>query len=100
MYIYCENIDIHKHFEHRIGYLPLLQQPIGCLPVGSWTRDIGGARELLTLLTHELLIDVFRLLLDGTQNLSLNNSRGGKMGWSGTQAGWVSGQNRSGWVYP
>ncbi|KAI3673656.1 hypothetical protein L6452_39780 [Arctium lappa] len=55
---------IHRHFEHRVGYLPLLQQPVGRLPVGSWTRDIGGARELLTLLTHELLSDAFRLLFD------------------------------------
>lgn len=69
-YVYCENIDIHKHFEHRIGYLPLMQQPVGCLPVGSWIRDIGGARELLTLLPHELLSGAFRLLLDGTYYIS------------------------------
>lgn len=55
---------IHRHFEHRIGYLPLLQQPVGRLPVGSWTRDFGGARELLTLRTHELLSDAFRLFFD------------------------------------
>ncbi|KAK9065172.1 hypothetical protein SSX86_016555 [Deinandra increscens subsp. villosa] len=55
---------IHRHFEHRINYLPLLQQPIGSLPVGSWIRGIGGARELLTLPVHELLSDAFKLLLD------------------------------------
>ncbi|KAI7730182.1 hypothetical protein M8C21_022735 [Ambrosia artemisiifolia] len=55
---------VTRHFEHRIGYLPLLQQPIGSLPIGSWIRDIGGARELLTLLSHELLSDALRLLLD------------------------------------
>ncbi|CAH1428568.1 unnamed protein product [Lactuca virosa] len=54
---------IQRHFEHRIGYLPLLQQPIGCLPVGSWTRDIGG-RELLTLLATQLVSYAFRILLD------------------------------------
>ncbi|KAJ0539883.1 hypothetical protein HanHA300_Chr08g0291611 [Helianthus annuus] len=56
---------INRHFEYRIGYLPLLQQPIGSLPIGSWIRDIGGARELLTLLSHEPLSDALRLLLDG-----------------------------------
>ncbi|KAD5507742.1 hypothetical protein R6Q59_031477 [Mikania micrantha] len=55
---------ISRHFEHRISSLPLLQQPVGSLRVGSWIRDIGGARELLTLLGHELLSDALRLLLD------------------------------------
>ncbi|KAJ0902793.1 putative AMP-activated kinase, glycogen-binding protein [Helianthus annuus] len=55
---------INRHFEYRVGYLPLLQQPIGSLPIGSWIRDIGGARELLMLLSHEPLSDALRLLLD------------------------------------
>ncbi|KAI3686330.1 hypothetical protein L1987_80004 [Smallanthus sonchifolius] len=69
---------IHRHFEHRIGYLPLFQQPIGSLPVGSWIRGIGGARDLLTLPTHELLSDAFRLLLDEhISSVPIVDSKGG-----------------------
>nr|XP_043636273.1 sucrose nonfermenting 4-like protein [Erigeron canadensis] len=55
---------IRKHFEHRMAYLPLLQHSIGALQVGTWIRQIGGARELKTFSPNYLLGDAYRLLLD------------------------------------
>ncbi|KAK1436758.1 hypothetical protein QVD17_02540 [Tagetes erecta] len=55
---------IHRHFEHRIAYLPLLQRSIGELPTGTWIRQIGGARELKTFPPNYLLSDAYRLLID------------------------------------
>ncbi|KAJ0579672.1 putative AMP-activated kinase, glycogen-binding protein [Helianthus annuus] len=55
---------IHRHFEHRIAYLPLLQRSIAALPIGTWIREVGGARELKTVPTNCLLNDAYRLLID------------------------------------
>ncbi|KAI3802575.1 hypothetical protein L1987_30713 [Smallanthus sonchifolius] len=55
---------IHRHFEHQTAYLPLLQRSIGGLPIGTWIREIGGARELKTFPPNCLLSDVYRLLID------------------------------------
>ncbi|KAI3737474.1 hypothetical protein L2E82_27478 [Cichorium intybus] len=55
---------ICRHFEHRATYLPLLQQSIGGLPIGTWIREIGGARELKTFPPNYLLGDAYRLLID------------------------------------
>ncbi|XP_076927637.1 sucrose nonfermenting 4-like protein [Bidens hawaiensis] len=55
---------IHRHFEHRIAYLPLLQHSIGVVPIGTWIREIGGARELKTISPNCLLNDAYRLLID------------------------------------
>lgn len=55
---------IRKHFEHRTAYLPLLQHSVGALPLGTWIREIGGARELKTCPPNYLLSDAYRLLID------------------------------------
>lgn len=55
---------IRRHFEHRTTYLPLLQQSVGGLPVGTWIREIGGTRELKTCPPNYLLSDAYRLLID------------------------------------
>ncbi|KAL2462274.1 Sucrose nonfermenting 4-like protein [Abeliophyllum distichum] len=56
-----------RHFKHHIGYLPLLQQPIGYLPLGTWAREVGRAsdRPLLTLRTNDPLDSAINLLLKG-----------------------------------
>ncbi|XP_022856589.1 sucrose nonfermenting 4-like protein isoform X6 [Olea europaea var. sylvestris] len=55
-----------RHFKHHIGYLPLLQQPIGYLPLGTWAREAGRAsdRPLLTLRTNDSLDSALNLLLE------------------------------------
>ncbi|CAI9754175.1 unnamed protein product [Fraxinus pennsylvanica] len=55
-----------RHFKHHIGYLPLLQQPIGYLPLGTWAREVGRAsdRPLLTLRTNDSLDSALNLLLE------------------------------------
>ncbi|XP_022856585.1 sucrose nonfermenting 4-like protein isoform X2 [Olea europaea var. sylvestris] len=58
--------DVCRHFKHHIGYLPLLQQPIGYLPLGTWAREAGRAsdRPLLTLRTNDSLDSALNLLLE------------------------------------
>ncbi|CAA2971880.1 Hypothetical predicted protein [Olea europaea subsp. europaea] len=55
-----------RHFKHHIGYLPLLQQPIGYLPLVTWAREAGRAsdRPLLTLRTNDSLDSALNLLLE------------------------------------
>ncbi|KAA8540594.1 hypothetical protein F0562_024487 [Nyssa sinensis] len=55
-----------RHLRHRLEYLPLLQQPIGSLPLGTW-REVGGAsgRLLLTLRPSDPLSSALNLLIEG-----------------------------------
>ncbi|KAI7727462.1 hypothetical protein M8C21_010805 [Ambrosia artemisiifolia] len=55
---------VHRHFEHRIAYLPLLQRSIASLPIGTWIREVGGSRELKTVSPNHLLNDAYRVLID------------------------------------
>ncbi|KAK9069850.1 hypothetical protein SSX86_010246 [Deinandra increscens subsp. villosa] len=55
---------IHRHFEHRTAYLPLLQRSIGVLPIGTWIREIRSRRELKTVPPNCILSDAYRLLID------------------------------------
>ncbi|KAL8252196.1 hypothetical protein R6Q59_035889 [Mikania micrantha] len=56
--------NIHRHFEHRTAYLPLLQHSIGVLPIGTWIREIRSARELKTVSPNRLVSDAYRMLID------------------------------------
>lgn len=60
-------LDICRNFRHCLQYLPLLQQPIGNLPVGTWTREVGWAnnRTLLTLHASSSLSSALNLLIKG-----------------------------------
>nr|GMC71680.1 sucrose nonfermenting 4-like protein isoform X1 [Ipomoea batatas] len=56
---------ICRHFRHCLQYLPLLQQSICNLPVGTWTREFGWAnnRTLLTLHASSSLGCALNLLI-------------------------------------
>ncbi|XP_060205346.1 sucrose nonfermenting 4-like protein isoform X1 [Lycium barbarum] len=57
-----------RHFRHSLDYLPLLQQPVGNLPLGTWAREVGGrasSRVLLTLHSRDLLGSALKLLIEG-----------------------------------
>ncbi|KAK3042460.1 hypothetical protein RJ639_000184, partial [Escallonia herrerae] len=57
---------ICRHFRHRLEYLPLLQQPVGSLPLGTWKREAGNASgsRLLTLSPSDLLSSALKLLME------------------------------------
>ncbi|KAJ8553527.1 hypothetical protein K7X08_024205 [Anisodus acutangulus] len=57
-----------RHFRHSLEYLPLLQQPVGNLPLGTWAREVGGrasSRVLLTLHSRDILSSALKLLIEG-----------------------------------
>ncbi|CDO98288.1 unnamed protein product [Coffea canephora] len=56
---------ICRHFRRHLEFLPLLQQPVGNLPLGTWAREIGksGDRLLLTLRASEPLSSALNLLI-------------------------------------
>eukprot|EP00850_Spirogloea_muscicola_P004845 SM000021S06478 [mRNA] locus=s21:576738:580034:- [translate_table: standard] len=58
---------VARHFRHVAGSLPLLAQPLGALPVGSWATDTGrpGRRPLTTLRASAPLSTALTLLLQG-----------------------------------
>lgn len=57
---------ICRHFRHSLEYLPILQQPVGNLPFGTWTREVGASsRVLLTLHSKDLLSSALKLLIEG-----------------------------------
>lgn len=47
--------------------MPLVHQPIGSLPLGTWKREVGSAsgRLLLTLRASDLLSSALNLLIEG-----------------------------------
>uniref|UniRef100_M1B454 AMP-activated protein kinase, gamma regulatory subunit n=1 Tax=Solanum tuberosum TaxID=4113 RepID=M1B454_SOLTU len=59
---------ICRHFRRSLEYLPIVQQPVGNLPFGTWTREVGGrasSRVLLTLHSGDLLSSALKLLIEG-----------------------------------
>lgn len=56
-----------SHFKHHLGYLTLLQQPVGYLAIGTWAIEARGAhgRPLLTLHPNDPLTSALTLLLEG-----------------------------------
>eukprot|EP00850_Spirogloea_muscicola_P005578 SM000025S08473 [mRNA] locus=s25:920558:923812:- [translate_table: standard] len=62
---------VARHFRHVAGSLPLLAQPLGALPVGSWATDTGrpGRRPLTTLRASAPLSTALTLLLQGKYSL-------------------------------
>ncbi|XP_042498864.1 sucrose nonfermenting 4-like protein [Macadamia integrifolia] len=57
---------ICRHFRHSPGMLPLLQNPVGRLRLGTWAPDIGivNAYQLTTLQPNAPLSSVLDLLIE------------------------------------
>ncbi|CAN4086539.1 unnamed protein product [Withania somnifera] len=52
-------------------YLPIVQQQVGNLPFGTWTREVSGresSRVLLTLHSKDLLSSALKLLMEALVN--------------------------------
>ncbi|KAK1364046.1 hypothetical protein POM88_039607 [Heracleum sosnowskyi] len=59
------NVDICRHLGDRLEYLPLLQQPVGDLRLGTWRTDGGSSGPLLlTLRPRELLGYALHLFIE------------------------------------
>ncbi|KAK6147926.1 hypothetical protein DH2020_018838 [Rehmannia glutinosa] len=58
--------NVCSHFKNHLGYLTLLQQPVGYLPVGTWAIEVrrGYGRPLLTLSPNDPLSSALTLLLE------------------------------------
>lgn len=54
------------HLKHHLGYLTLLQQPVGYLPLGTWAKEFRRtmARPLLTLHLSDSLNFALTMLLE------------------------------------
>ncbi|XP_052183125.1 sucrose nonfermenting 4-like protein [Diospyros lotus] len=53
-----------RHFRNRLDYVPLLQQPVGIFPLGTWISG-GGARDrLLALHSSESLSCALNILIE------------------------------------
>ncbi|KAL0354923.1 UNVERIFIED_CONTAM: Sucrose nonfermenting 4-like protein [Sesamum radiatum] len=59
--------DVCRNFKNHLGYLTLLQQPVGYLPLGTWSIEVRRAlgRPLLTLHPNDPLSTALTLLLEG-----------------------------------
>ncbi|XP_075514351.1 sucrose nonfermenting 4-like protein isoform X1 [Primulina tabacum] len=55
-----------RHLKHHLGFLTLLQQPVGYLPLGTWAKEFQRtmARPLLTLHLSDSLNDALTMLLE------------------------------------
>lgn len=60
-------LDIFRHCRRHLESLPLLQKPVGDLPLGTWAREVGGRsnRLLLTLRASDPLSSALNLLIQG-----------------------------------
>ncbi|KAL0441764.1 UNVERIFIED_CONTAM: Sucrose nonfermenting 4-like protein [Sesamum radiatum] len=58
--------DVCRNFKNHLGYLNLLQQPVGYLPLGTWSIEVRRAlgRPLLTLHPNDPLNTALTLLLE------------------------------------
>lgn len=58
---------ICRYFKHCASLLPILQQPIGSLPVGTWVPKIGEANQqpLAMLRPSASLKSALDLLVEG-----------------------------------
>ncbi|XP_051136374.1 sucrose nonfermenting 4-like protein isoform X2 [Andrographis paniculata] len=58
--------NICSHFEGRLGHVPLLQKPIGYIPIGTWAVNVrrSGGRALLTVHPNDPLSSALTLLLE------------------------------------
>ncbi|KAL2242791.1 UNVERIFIED_CONTAM: Sucrose nonfermenting 4-like protein, partial [Sesamum indicum] len=58
--------DVCRNFKNHLGYLTLLQQPVGYLPLGTWSIEVRRAlgRPLLTLHPNDPLSSALTLLLE------------------------------------
>ncbi|KZV21416.1 sucrose nonfermenting 4-like protein-like [Dorcoceras hygrometricum] len=55
-----------RHLKHHLGYLTLLQQPVGFLPLGTWAKEFRrtSARPLLTMRLSDSLNAALTMLLE------------------------------------
>ncbi|KAK4395451.1 Sucrose nonfermenting 4-like protein [Sesamum angolense] len=67
LFTYCVPCwNIKGNFKNHLGYLNLLQQPVGYLPLGTWSIEVRRAlgRPLLTLHPNDPLNTALTLLLE------------------------------------
>ncbi|PSR95981.1 Sucrose nonfermenting 4-like protein [Actinidia chinensis var. chinensis] len=55
---------ICRHIKNNLDYLPLLRQPVGSLSLGTWTGEVGEARQLLVLRHSETLSSALNILIE------------------------------------
>ncbi|KAL2613022.1 hypothetical protein R1flu_024714 [Riccia fluitans] len=71
---------LHRHFRNVPGSLPLLSQPIGALPLGTWIPEITGdtnGRQLAVLRPNATLSEALSLLLQtGVSSLPIVDEHG------------------------
>lgn len=66
-YFTIEYPDICRHFRHSSGSLPLLQQPVFGINIGTWASEMGreSARQLVILSSNASLSLALTLLMEG-----------------------------------
>lgn len=64
-----------KHFRHSIGALPLLNLPIGSLPLGTWRGNTPDCR-LVVLTANMSLSTAFKLLDQGVSSIPIVDENG------------------------
>lgn len=64
-----------RHFRHSLGALPLLNLPIGSLPLGTWRGDTSDCR-LIVLTANTPLSTAFRLLDQGVSSIPIVDENG------------------------
>ncbi|GJP46219.1 hypothetical protein CLOM_g5528 [Closterium sp. NIES-68] len=70
---------VAKHFRHVAGSLPLLSQPLGALPIGTWAAESGrpNTRPIVVLQTSMSLFAALSLLLQaGVSSLPVVDESG------------------------
>lgn len=59
--------DICRHFRHSPGSLPVLQQPVFGINIGTWASEVGreSRRQLAILRSNASLSFALTLLMEG-----------------------------------
>ncbi|KAI8021238.1 Sucrose nonfermenting 4-like protein [Camellia lanceoleosa] len=70
---------ICRHFRYSSGSLPILQQPIGSLPLGTWVPKIGesNGQQFAMLRPNASLNSALSLLVQGSKHKRPNVANGG-----------------------
>lgn len=61
--------DICRHFRHSPGSLPVLQQPVFGINIGTWASQVGreSGRQLAILHSNASLSFALTLLMEGVR---------------------------------
>lgn len=64
---------ICRHFEHSAGSLPILQLPIGSIPLGTWVPNVGdpNGQPLIRLRPNASLGDALSMFVQGDHSYVL-----------------------------